>query len=140
VTVDGTPTWMRVKTATGDITLAGGEDVGASTISGTIDARGGQAERVKLESTTGAIRFGLGLARGASVEVETHSGPIEVQVSHKTPAEIDAATVTGTIENLHSKIAPAPGREGRGMTLVMGGGKMGERIVLRSFKGKIVVR
>jgi hypothetical protein len=44
---------MRVKTATGDIALRGGEDIGASTISGTIDARGGEAERVKLESTTG---------------------------------------------------------------------------------------
>lgn len=140
VTIDGSPTWLRVKTATGDIALQGGEDVGASTISGTIDARGGQSERVKLESTTGAIRFALGLARGASVEMETHSGAIDVQLSRKSSVEIDAATVTGAIENAWSKVQPVPGREGRGMTLESGGGKLDGRVVLRSFKGRITLR
>jgi len=140
VTIDGSPSWMRVKTATGDIALRGGEDVGASTISGTIDARGGDVERVKLESTTGAIHFALALARGASVEMETHSGPIDVQLSRKTPPEVDAATVTATIENMWSKTQPTAGREGRGMSLELGGGQMGGRVVLRSFKGKITLR
>jgi len=140
VTIDGTPSWMRVKTATGDISLRGGDDVGASTISGTIDARGGQAERVKLESTTGAIRFGLGLARGASVELETHSGGIDVQLARDPMASIDAATVTGTIENMWSKMRPVVGSEGRGVTLQTPSGQMGGRIVLRSFKGKITLR
>ena len=52
VTIDGSPSWMRVKTATGDIALRGGEDIGASTISGTIDARGGEAERAKPGGAT----------------------------------------------------------------------------------------
>ncbi|HEU4721279.1 MAG TPA: DUF4097 family beta strand repeat-containing protein [Gemmatimonadaceae bacterium] len=140
VTVDGTPSWMRLKTATGDITLRGGEDVGAATISGTIEARGGQAERVKLESTTGDIRFALGLARGAAVEMETHSGAIDVQLSRKTPMDIDAATVTGAIENAWSKARPTVGSEGRGMTFTSQTGGIGGRVVLRSFKGKITLR
>jgi hypothetical protein len=140
VTIDGTPSWMRVKTATGDIALRGGEDIGASTISGTIDARGGQTERVKLESTTGAIRFALGLTRGAVVEMETHSGPIDVQLSRKIYPEIVAATVTGAIENAWSKVQPVSGREGRGMTLSIPGDQMSGRIELRSFKGKVTVR
>jgi DUF4097 and DUF4098 domain-containing protein YvlB len=140
VTIDGSPSWMRVKTATGDIALRGGEDIGASTISGTIDARGGEVERAKLESTTGAIHFALALARGASVEMETHSGPIDVQLSRKSPPEIDAASVTGAIENLWSKIVPVAGREGRGMTLALGGGPLEGRVELRSFKGKITLR
>jgi len=140
VTIDGTPSWMRVKTATGDIALRGGEDIGVSTISGTIDARGGQAERVKLETTTGAIRFALALARGAFVEMETHSGPIEVQLSRKLPVELDAATVTGAIENTWSKMPATTGREGRGMTLSTGAGRLDGRVVLRSFKGRIVVK
>ena len=101
VAVDGTPGWMRLKTATGNITLRGGEDVGASTISGTIDARGGQAERVKLESTTGDIRFALALARGAMVEIEEDAQRRDRRTScaRKTPMDVDAATVTGTIDN-----------------------------------------
>jgi DUF4097 and DUF4098 domain-containing protein YvlB len=140
VTVDGTPGWMRLKTATGNITLRGGEDIGASTISGTIDARGGQAERVKLESTTGDIRFALGLARGAVVEMETHSGAIDVQLSRSASMSIDAATVTGAIENNWSKTRPTAGSEGRGMTFTSQGGGMGGRVVLRSFKGRITLR
>jgi hypothetical protein len=140
VTIDGAPSWMRVKTATGNITMRGGEDIGASTISGAIDARGGQVERVKLESTTGDIRFALGLARGASAEMETHSGAIDVQLSRKTMAYVDAATVTGTIENAWSKMRPVAGHEGRGMTFTSANGEIGGRVVLRSFKGRITLR
>ncbi|MFL5617356.1 MAG: DUF4097 family beta strand repeat-containing protein [Gemmatimonadaceae bacterium] len=140
VAIDGTPPWMRVKTATGNITLRGGEDIGASTISGTIDARGGQTERAKLESTTGDIRFALGLARGASVEMETHSGLIDMQLSRKTYPAIEAATVTGAIENAWSKTPPVAGREARGMTLSYPGDQISGRIELRSFKGKIALR
>ena len=140
VTVDGTPRWMRLKTATGNITLRGGEDIGASTISGTIDARGGEAERVKLESTTGDIRFALALARGAMVEMETHSGAIDVQLSRKASMDIDAATVTGAIDNGWSKMRPSVGSEGRGMTFTSQSGGMGGRVVLRSFKGRITLR
>jgi hypothetical protein len=140
VTIDGAPEWMRVKTATGDISLRGGENVGASTISGAIDAAGGQADHVTLETTTGAIRFSLALARGASVQMETHSGPIDVQLGRPTDVEVDAATVTGAIENGWTRAKPEPGREGRGMTLSTSGGISSGKMVLRSFKGRISLR
>jgi hypothetical protein len=140
VTIDGAPEWMRVKTATGDIALRGGQDVEASTISGAIDARNGEADHLKLESTTGTIRFALGLARGATVEMETHSGPIEIQLSRKASVDIDAATVTGEITNAWSGMRPSVGSEGRGMTLVSSGAPLGSRITVRSFKGKIAIR
>ena len=137
VTIDGVPEWMRVKTATGDIALRGGQDVEASTISGTIDARNGEADHMKLESTTGTIRFELGVARGATVEMETHSGPIEIRLARKTSVDIDAATVTGEISNAWSRMKPEIGREGRGMTLTTSGATVGGRMTVRSFKGKI---
>jgi len=140
VTIDGAPEWMRVKTATGDIALRGGQDVGASTISGTIDARNGDADHMKLESTTGTIRFALGLARGATVEIETHSGPIEIQLPRKASVDIDAATVTGEIANGWSGMRPSAGSEGRGMTLVTSGAPLGARVTVRSFKGRIAIR
>ena len=131
---------MRVKTATGDIALRGGQDVEASTISGTIDARNGEADHMKLESTTGTIRFALGLARGATVEMETHSGPIEIQLSRKAAVDIDAATITGDISNSWSGMKPSVGSEGRGMTLTTSGSQLGGRVTVRSFKGRIAIR
>ena len=140
VTIDGSPEWARVKTATGDITLRGGENIGASTISGAIDATGGEANHLTLETTTGSIRFALALARGASVQMETHSGPIDIQLARPTDVEVDAATVTGAIENGWTRAKPEAGREGRGMTLTTSGGVSAGRMVVRSFKGRISLR
>ena len=140
VTIDGTPEWLRAKTATGDITLRGGQDVGASTISGTIRSSGGEVERAKLESTTGAIVFATGLTHNASLELETHSGPIDLQLPVRIDVEIDAATITGAIDNQWTRARPVAGREGRGMTLTTSSGMGGGRIVVRSFKGTVQLR
>lgn len=140
VTIDGAPEWLRAKTATGDIMIRGGMDVGASTISGTIRTSGGEVERAKLESTTGAISFASRLARGASVELETHSGPIDIQVSFKADVDLDVATMTGAIDNQWSRPRPVAGREGRGMTLQTSGGMGGPKIAARSFKGTVQIR
>jgi hypothetical protein len=141
VLIDGAPAWLRAKTATGDITITGGgEDLGASTISGVIRSRGGPVERMKLESTTGAISFANELARAASVEIETHSGPVELELPRAGDVEMDLATITGTIENGWSRTRPVSGREGRGMTLATSPGMSSARLNVRSFKGPIRVR
>ena len=140
VTIDGVPDWLRAKTATGDIMLRGGQDIGASTISGAIRTTGGEVERAKLETTTGTISFTSALARNASVELETHSGPIEVLLPYRSEVELDAATITGAIENYWTKARPIPGRENRGMTMSVPGGMGGGRVVIRSFKGTVLIR
>jgi DUF4097 and DUF4098 domain-containing protein YvlB len=140
VTIDGSPEWLRAKTATGDITLRGGQDVGASTISGTIRATGGEVERAKLESTTGAIWFSSAIARGASLELESHSGPIDILFLARSDVELDAATITGMITNAWTNTRPTKGSEGRGMTLVTASGMGGAKMVVRTFKGTVQVR
>jgi hypothetical protein len=140
VTIDGSPEWLRAKTATGDIVLSGGLDVGASTISGAIRAGGGEVERAKLESTTGSITFWSTPARGASVELESHSGPIDIVLPPGIAVEVDVATITGAIDNRWTKLRPTIGSEGRGMTLQSATGIGGARIVVRSFKGTVQLR
>ena len=140
VVVNGSPEWLRAKTATGDITLQGGQNVGASTISGTIRASGGEVEKAKLEATSGAISFASNLARGAAVELETHSGSIDLYLSPKANVDVDAATITGAIDNLWTKKRPSAGSEGRGMTLYASAGQSGARIQVRSFKGTVQLR
>ena len=140
VTIDGSPEWLRAKTATGDITMRGGMDVGASTISGTIRTSGGEVERARLESTTGTISFASGLARNASVELETHSGPIDILLLPRADVDIDAATITGAIDNQWTRARPVAGREARGMTLQASSGMGGARIAARSFKGTVQLK
>ncbi len=140
VTIDGAPEWLRAKTATGDINLRGGQDVGASTISGAIRSTGGEVERAKLESTTGSIFFATALSRASSVELESHSGAIDIFFMGRGDVEVDAATITGTITNYWTNTRPTKGSEGRGMTLVTSSGMGGSRIVVRTFKGTVQVR
>jgi hypothetical protein len=140
VTVDGAPEWLRVKTASGDVVLRGGDstasDVGLATVSGMVHVSGGRYERVRLESVTGAITFGGALARGAALDVETHSGEV-ILALRGASAEVDIATLTGTVMNKLTAARPIAGREGRGqeLGLTIGGGSA--RVVVRSFKGAV---
>ncbi len=141
VTIEGSPAWLRAKTATGDFVLRGGsEDAAISTVSGAVRVGDGRFERIKLTSVTGAIVFAGDLARAATLDVDTHAGPIELRLRTRPDADVDAATVTGTIENSLTPQRPIAGREGRGMELGFSSGSASARIVIRSFKGNIYLR
>jgi hypothetical protein len=141
VTIDGSPAWLRAKTATGDIVLRGGsEDAGVSTVSGAVRVGEGRFERARFTSVTGPIIFAGDLARGASLDVDTHGGLIELRLAPRLDAEFDLATVTGSIENTLTARLPIAGREGRGMELGFTSGTGRARILVRSFKGNISLR
>jgi hypothetical protein len=141
VTIEGRPAWLRAKTATGDIVLRGGsDDAGLSTVSGAMRVGDGRFERAKLTSVTGPIVFAADLVRGGTIDVDTHSGPIELRMPPAPDAEFDMATVTGTIENTLTSRRPVAGREGRGMELGFSMGTGRGRVFVRSFKGNIYLR
>jgi hypothetical protein len=141
VTIEGSPAWLRAKTATGDIVMRGGsDDAGMSTVSGTVRVGEGRFERAKFTSVTGPIVFAGDLARGATLDFDTHSGPIELRLMRTLDAEVDLATVTGTIENTFNGRRPIAGREGRGMELGFTSGTGRARVLARSFKGNIHLR
>lgn len=141
VTIEGNPAWLRAKTATGDIVLRGGSaDAGLSTVSGAVRVGEGRFERAKFASVTGAIVFAGDLARGAALDVDTHSGPIELRLGPQLDAEVDVATITGKIDNTFNARRPLPGREGRGMELGFTSGTGRARVLVRSFKGNVYLR
>lgn len=138
VTVSGNVSYGRLKTATGDITVQGRwEDVTATTVSGAIRVGEATVERGRFESVTGPITFSADLARGGDVRFDTHSGAIELRLTPRAVVEIDAASVTGSIENAWTFQRPIPGREGRGMELAISSGMGGARVSIRSFKGNV---
>lgn len=139
VSFTGDAAYVRLKTATGNISFTGrGEDMTLTTVSGTITVDGGgraPIERARLESVTGPITFDAELARAADLRVDTHSGSIDLRLAPNASVEIDAATMTGTIENQWNGRRAIAGREGRGMELGTGNGSA--RIQIRSFKGNV---
>ena len=137
ITVNGAPTWMRAKTATGDVTIRGScTDLGVTTVSGTISVRDGSFERTRLESVTGNVVFGAGVARAGTLLIDSHSGTIDLQIG-KASLDIEATTITGSITNSVSTRRPTPGRDGRGEELTLSLGTGEARATLRSFKGNI---
>ena len=74
------------------------------------------------------------------MELESHSGAIDVFFLPRSDVELDAATITGTINNYWTNARPAKGSEGRGMTLVTSSGMGGAKMVVRTFKGIVQVR
>jgi hypothetical protein len=138
VTVSGNFAYARIKTATGDIGLEGGaDDVSGTTVSGAITVGAGSVERARFESVTGPIVFGAEVTRGGDVRLDTHSGAIELRLVPGASLEVDAASITGLIENQWSRTRPIAGREGRGMELATSSGTAGARVLVRSFKGNV---
>ena len=138
VTCVGSPEYAKLKTATGDITLqGGGEDITLTTVSGTIHANDGTIQRGRFESVTGSINFSADLARGGEARFDTHSGNVELRLDRNAGVEVDAASVTGAIENVYSKARPVAGREGRGMELGVPGAAGGPHVTVRTFKGNV---
>jgi hypothetical protein len=138
VEVTGGLSFARIKTATGDVQVSGGgEDLTATTVSGAILVTKGEFQRARLESVTGPITFSADFARGADARFDTHSGSIELRLPPRAALELDAATVTGMIENAWSRSRPVAGREGRGMELGLSAGTAGAHVTIRSFKGGV---
>jgi DUF4097 and DUF4098 domain-containing protein YvlB len=134
-------TWLRVKTATGEIDVrGGGEDVGLTSVGGTIRVSGGRYERGKFETVTGDIVYEGEIGFKGSMDMTTHSGRVELRIPPRPDLDLDATTVTGAIENTVTNRRPLPGREGRGMELAFSSGTGDTRVVVRSFKGNVVVR
>jgi hypothetical protein len=138
VTVRGDADYARVKTATGDILMQGNaDDVTLTTVSGSIRASDGSVQRGRYESVTGPVFFMADPAPGGDVHFDTHSGSIELRLARSTRMDLDASSVTGSIENGWSSVRPVPGHEGRGMELGLSSGMGGARVSVRSFKGNV---
>jgi hypothetical protein len=140
ITISGSPAWVRAKSASGNVSINGSSsDVTCSTVSGKIDVDGTKFEKAKFESVTGSIRFAGSFERGGLVNFDTHSGSIEIGMPAGSPADLDVVSIAGSIVNKLTSSKPLPGRYGRGSELSTSSGDGGTRVVVRSFKGPVIL-
>jgi Putative adhesin len=140
ITISGSPAWVRAKSASGSVSINGSSsDMTCSTVSGKIDVNGTKFEKAKFESVTGSIRFAGSFERGGLVNFDTHSGSIEIGMPAGSPADLDVVSIAGSIVNKLTSSKPLPGRYGRGSELSTSSGEGGTRVVVRSFKGPVVL-
>jgi DUF4097 and DUF4098 domain-containing protein YvlB len=139
--VIGSPAWLRAKSASGAITLRGSSaDIALSTVSGPIRVDGGNFERTKLETVTGNITFTGMPDRAGTLDLDTHSGTVDMVIPEKVNADVSVVTISGNITNNISKARPVSGKFGRGTELnfeIAGGGA---KVSIRTFKGPVTLR
>lgn len=138
IELDGAIVWLRARSAGGDITIRGGaEDLVSATVSGAVTVTGGPVRAARLETMTGSILFEASIARGAVLDVGTHSGPIRVVLPKGSTPTVEATTVAAPIENNLTPQRPIPrGDSGRELALSLGGDA---RLTVRSFKGAVTL-
>ncbi len=96
----GSNTRTVAESVSGSIRLDGVSDrVEASTVSGTVEVGAGEIERGDLESVSGTVRLECSLARGARLDISSHSGNVTVTLPASVSASFEAETFSGRIDN-----------------------------------------
>ena len=128
---------VRVKTGGGRILLRQPSgDVTASTVSGAIVVTEAQPRSARLETVSGSVTYGGTLDRRGSLNIQTHSGDVELQLPTTLGVEFDLESTTG-IATVAMPAKTATPRKGKSLFFANAGG--GAQIVVRSFKGQIRV-
>ena len=143
VEIAGSPAYLRAKSASGSVTLRGSsEDVAITTVSGRIvvaaPAGAPPFGRSRFESVTGDVAFSGAPARGGTLDVDTHSGTIDLALPATLGADFDVTTISGQVVN--ALTAARPVAEARRRALVFSTGEGGPRITIRTFKGPVRLR
>ena len=141
VHLDVTSPMARARTGSGSLEVGGRvEDLAVASVSGPITITAEGLLRGRLESVTGSIVFDAPLDRAASIDVDNHNGSVELRLARSLAGDFDLTSVLGTITNAFDKRSPVVGRQGRGQELVFVTNPKGPRVVVRTFKGSILLR
>jgi hypothetical protein len=137
VELEGAIVWLRARTAGGDITIRGGaEDLVSASVSGAVTITGGPVRAARLETMTGHIVFEASIARGAVLDLGTHSGAVRVLLPKGSTPTVEATTVAAPIDNNLTPQRAMIRGDGRELALSLGGDA---RLTVRSFKGAITL-
>jgi hypothetical protein len=126
----------RLRTGAGPIRVqAAGGDVTAISVDGRVELESPRLARGRLESVGGAVRFTGNLEPGAGLEIETHSGDIELRFNGPVNAEFDLTAVAGAVRG--DLVGKQAARKGKSVRFTVGDG--GATVTARSFKATILV-
>jgi len=132
---------VRARTGSGTLTVGGHiEDLVGSTVSGPLTVTAEGLARGRFESVTGPIVMAAPIDRAASIDIDNHNGSVELRLPSSVAADFDLTSVAGSITNYFDKRPPTTGRQGRGQELSFFTDPKGARIVVRTFKGTILLR
>lgn len=169
ITTSDTPRVETAKSVSGNVTLSGialDGDLSASSVSGTVNAKGVKAhaldlgsvsgdvvvtdvtcERLHAKSVSGGFEYSGSIAKGGVYDVNVHSGTVRFVLANATGFELTAHTFSGSIRSdLPLTIGGDRDRDGdgrrrgvsnRSMHATYGDGSA--TLTLRTFSGDIII-
>jgi DUF4097 and DUF4098 domain-containing protein YvlB len=168
VTTTDTPKVEAAKSVSGNVSLSGIQidgDLSASSVSGTVRARGVRAhaldlgsvsgdlmvsdvtcDRLSAKSVSGAFEYSGNIARGGSYDVNLHSGTARFVLTNPVGFELTANTFSGSIRSdlpltIGGDRDRDPGRrrgvDNRSMRATFGDGSA--TVTIHTFSGDIVI-
>lgn len=141
IDIDVRSPWVRVQGGEGDATIRGTvEDLAASTVAGRLTVQVSGAARARLETMTGDLTSRVALQPHGNLELDSHAGTVELVLEPGSRVDVEATTVAGEIKNQFDKRRPQPGRGGKGASFTFATDPAGARVIVRTYKGTIVVR
>ncbi len=158
VTVAGGSSDVEVESVSGAVSVTGGSgsivaesvsgavvlegvagDIEATTVSGTIKVDAGAVDDVELESVAGSIYFKGRLTDG-TLDIESHSGNVEVLLPADLGAEFELESFSGRIENAFGPAARRSDRYEPGVSVEFSTGSGSADVSIETFSGNIVLK
>jgi DUF4097 and DUF4098 domain-containing protein YvlB len=141
IAINGQMPWVSARTGSGTIKIEGlFEDVRASSVSGGISILNKRVSRGRFESVSGDIRYRGAFADPAAIEFDSHGGDVTLVLPTDVVGAFQFTSITGTIDNQFSDLAPQARLEGVGQDLSFRAGTSATTITARTFKGSIKLR
>ena len=136
VVVKGSPRWLRLKSGDGSIVFEGDAgDAVLTTVDGAITTTS-RLGRGRVETVEGTVTISGPVPAGGVLDVDSHSGPVTLQLDQPVSAAFSVFTVSGRLVNSLGKSSPkkAPGT---GTELAFIVGKGNARITVRTFSAPV---
>ena len=141
ITISGSQTRVTAESVSGNIDLDGvAERVDVATVSGRIEVEAGQIDRGDFETVSGNITFQGSLSSGASLDLECHSGNVDLLIPADTSASFEVSSFSGEIRNDFGPEAKRTSKYAPGKWLEFSTGSGSADASIETFSGNVYPR
>jgi DUF4097 and DUF4098 domain-containing protein YvlB len=142
VEIEGNARDIEAKTVSGDITAERFQNSAEfEAVSGDIYVKGENIEKLEASLLSGDVEFIGSLRKSGEIEIECHSGNVNITIPADIQAEFNCETFSGDIKNAFGVEAERKSKHGPGRTLRYVQGEHDDaEITLKTFSGNINIK
>jgi len=141
ITISGAQTRVTAESVSGNIKLDGvAERVDVATVSGKIEVEAGQIDRGEFETVSGNITVEGSLGAGASLDLDCHSGNVNLLIPADTSASFEVSTFSGEIQNDFGPGAKRTSKYAPGKYLEFTTGSASADVSIETFSGNVYLK